>query len=358
MRTRLTQLLGIRYPIIQASMAWITDAVLAAAVSEAGGLGTIGPNAGCATVTQDVGETGERLRAQIRKCKELTDRPFAVNFVVGVVGWDRDYSDRCLEVGLEEGVPVAIVSQGNPLVYTRRLKDAGTKVIHVGSTVRHAKKAEEAGVDAVIVSGTEGGGHSGFDQMTTLCLVPQTADAVAIPVVAGGGIVDARGLVAAMALGAEGVYMGTRFMATEECPTHPKVKQAVLSAIDTSTIAIRHGSPAAPNRGGQGKEGFVEQRRGSVRLLLNDFARELLAVQGVNVSFEEIIAATGNGEESPESSRTVAAFLHGNLERNTITASQGSGLIRDVPTCRQLMDRMIAEAKPILHRLTTACASS
>jgi len=201
MRTRFTELLGIRYPIVQASMAWITDAVLAAAVSEAGGLGTIGPNAGCTSVTPDVGETGERLRDQIRKCKELTDKPFAVNFVVGVVGWDRDYSDRCLEVGIEEGVPVAVVSQGSPMVYTPRLKEAGVKVIHVGSTVRHVRKAEDAGVDAVIVSGTEGGGHSGFDQMTTLCLVPQATDAVKIPVIAGGGIVDARGLVAALALG-------------------------------------------------------------------------------------------------------------------------------------------------------------
>ena len=358
MRTRLTELLGIRYPIIQASMAWITDAVLAAAVSEAGGLGTIGPNAGCTTITKDVGQTGERLREQIRKCKELTDRPFAVNFVVGVVGWDRDYSDRCLEVGIEEEVPVAIVSQGNPLVYTQRLRDAGVKVIHVGSTVRHVQKAEEAGVDAVIVSGTEGGGHSGFDQMTTLCLVPQATDAVRIPVIAGGGIVDARGLMAALALGAEGVYMGTRFMATEECPTHPNVKQAILETIDTSTMAIRHGSPASPNRAKGGDGGFVEERRGSIRLLLNDFAREVLAVQGTGVSFEEIIAATGSPEENPESNRTIAAFLNGNLENNTITASQGSGLIHDVPTCRGLIDRMIAEAMPILDRLNAVCSSS
>jgi NAD(P)H-dependent flavin oxidoreductase YrpB (nitropropane dioxygenase family) len=357
MRTRLTELLGIRYPIVQASMAWITDAVLAAAVSEAGGLGTIGPNAGCTTVTRDVGETGERLRGQIRKCQELTDKPFAVNFVVGVVGWDRDYSDRCLEVGVEEKVPVAVVSQGSPLVYTRRLKEAGVKVIHVGSTVRHAKKAEEAGVDAVIVSGTEGGGHSGFDQMTTLCLVPQAAEAVRIPVIAGG-IVDARGLVAALALGAEGVYMGTRFMATAECPTHPKVKQAILDAVDTSTMAIRHGSPVARNDESRGDRGFVEERRGSIRLLLNDFARRVLARQGGSLSFEEIIAATGSPEENPESNRTIAAFLQGNLERNTITASQASGLIHDVPTCRGLIERVIAEAKPILDRLTRACSSS
>ncbi len=357
MRTRLTEILGIRYPIVQASMAWITDAVLAAAVSEAGGLGTIGPNAGCTTVTTDVGETGERLRAQIRKCKELTDKPFAVNFVVGVVGWDRDYADRCMDVGLEEGVPVAVVSQGSPAVYTSRLKEAGVKVIHVGSTVRHAQKAEQSGVDAVIMSGTEGGGHSGFDQMTTLCLVPQAVDAVEIPVIAGGGIMDSRGLLAALALGAEGVYMGTRFMATEECPTHPKVKQALLEAMDTSTMAVRHGVPAAPNEAGKSDPGFVEQRRGSVRLLLNDFARKIIAQQGGNVSFEQVIATTGSQGENPESNRTVAAFVDGHLESNTITASQASGLIHDVPTCQRLIDRVIAEAKPILERLSHSYSS-
>ncbi len=354
MKTRVTELLGIEYPIVQASMAWITDAVLAAAVSEAGGLGTIGPNAGCTTVTRDVVETGERLREQIRKCKQLTAKPFAVNFVVGVIGWDRDYSDRCLEVGIEERVPVAVVSQGSPLVYTKRLKEAGIQVLHVGSTVRHARKAEEAGVDAVIVSGTEGGGHSGFDQMTTLCLVPQAADAVEIPVIAGGGIVDARGMVAAMALGAEGVYMGTRFMATEECPAHPKVKQAILEASDTGTMAIRHGSPVPRQDDKRGDRGFVEERRGSIRLLLNDFSREIIAAQGGNVSFEEVIAATAGSEENPESNRTLAAFLEGNLERNTITASQGSGLIRDIPTCRDLVKRLVAGAGPVLERLTAA----
>ncbi|MBW2324746.1 MAG: nitronate monooxygenase, partial [Deltaproteobacteria bacterium] len=219
------------------SMAWITDAALAAAVSEAGGLGTIGPNSGSETVTTDVKETGERLRVEIRKCRSLTNRPFAVNFVVGVGGLDRKFSDCCVEVGIEEKVPVAIVSQGSPRVYTARLKEAGMKVIHVCSTVRHVRNAEDSGVDAVVASGTEGGGHSGFDQITSLCLVPQTVEAVKIPVIAGGGIVNARGFMGALALGAEGVYMGTRFIATQECPAHINVKQALLKAADTSTTA-------------------------------------------------------------------------------------------------------------------------
>ena len=265
MKTRLTELLGIEHPIVLASMAWITDAGLAAAVSAAGGLGTIGPNAGMKHVSADVVETGERLRGEIRKCRALTGRPFAVNFVVGVAGFDRKFSDTCVAVGMEEKVPVAIVSQGSPLVYTPQLKEAGMNVIHVCSTVRHARKAEAAGADAVVVSGTEGGGHSGFDQITTLCLVPQVVDAVGIPVIAGGGIGDGRGLMAALSLGAEGVYMGTRFIATQECPAHQKAKDVILEAADTSTIAVRHGNPAAAAGPAAGDRGFVEERRGSIR---------------------------------------------------------------------------------------------
>jgi NAD(P)H-dependent flavin oxidoreductase YrpB (nitropropane dioxygenase family) len=350
MRTRMTDLLGITHPIIQASMAWITDAELAAAVSEAGGLGTIGPNAGCRAVTTDIGETGERLREQIRRCKELTDKPFAVNFLVGVAGWDRDFSDRCVKVGVEEGVPVAVVSQGNPAVYTETLKNAGMKVVHVCSSVRHVRKAEEMGADAVIASGTEGGGHSGFDQITTLCLVPQAVDAVEIPVVAGGGIVDARALMGALSLGAEGVYMGTRFMATKECPTHPNVKRAILEATDTSTMAMRHGSPAPSHDERRGNRGFVEERRGSVRMLLNDYAREMLGKSGA-AALEEALNTPMSSTESPESNRTVSAFVFGDLEANTISVGQGAGMIDDIPSCRELIERMVGEAESILERL-------
>lgn len=351
MKTRLTELLGIKYPIVEASMAWITDADMAAAVSNAGGLGTIGPNAGMETVTTDVLQTGERLREQIRKCREMTDRPFAVNFVVGVVGWDRDYSDRCVEIGIAEEVPVAIVSQGSPQVYTKRLKEAGMKVIHVCSTVRHVEKAEAEGVDAVVVSGTEGGGHSGFDQVTTFCLVPQAVDAVTIPVIAGGGIADARGLVGALALGAEGIYMGTRFMATKECPAHPNVKQAVLAARDTSTIAVRHGSPAQAKDPNTGDRGFVEERRGSVRMLINDYIKRIITEKGANFTFDSALEASDASEPNPESNRTVAAFVHGDLEKNSITVGQGSGLIHDVPSCGELIERIVREASPVLERL-------
>jgi NAD(P)H-dependent flavin oxidoreductase YrpB (nitropropane dioxygenase family) len=347
----MTDLLGITHPIIQASMAWISDAELAAAVSEAGGLGTIGPNAGSRAVTRDIVETGERLREQIRRCRELTDKPFAVNFLVGVPGWDRDFSEECMKVGVEEQVPVAIVSQGSPAVYTERLKSADMKVVHVCSTVRHVRKAEAMGVDAVVASGTEGGGHSGFDQITTFCLIPQAVDAVAIPVVAGGGIVDGRGLMGALSLGAEGVYVGTRFMATKECPTHPNVKRAILEATDTSTMAMRHGSPVPIEDARRGNRGFVEERRGSLRMLLNDYAREVLAREDGMAVLEAALNTAETSEDSPESNRTVSAFVFGNLESNTITAGQGAGMIDDVPSCRELIERMAAEAESILARL-------
>ncbi len=352
MKTRITQLLGTKYPIVEAPMAWITDARLAAAVSEAGGLGTIGPNAGMKTVTADVYETGERLRLQIKKCREQTDKPFAVNFVVGVIGWDREYSDRCVEVGIEENVPVAIVSQGSPTVYTKRLQDAGMKVIHVCSTVRHVQKAEESGVDAVITSGTEGGGHSGFDQLTTFCLVPQAAEAVGIPVIAGGGVVNARGLVGALSLGAEGIYMGTRFMATQECPAHPNVKQAILAAVDTSTMPIKHGSHVQQMPKSGESRGFVEERRGSVRMLVNDYLRNILMKTGNVVSFDDILKANESTETGSESHRTVAAYINGDLEHNSITTSQASAMIQDIPTCQELIERIIMESKQIITRLT------
>ncbi len=351
MKTRITKLLEIQHPIVLAPMAWITDADIAAAVSKAGGLGTIGPNAGSKSVTTDVNGTGRRLREQIQKCRSMTDKPFAVNLVVGVVGWDRKYSDKCLEVVIEEKIPVAIVSQGSPLVYTKFLKSEGIKVIHVCSTVRHAKKAEEAGVDAVVVSGTEGGGHSGFDQLTTFCLVPQAADAVKIPVIAGGGIVDARGLVGALALGAEGVYMGTRFMATKECPAHANVKEAVLTATDTSTMAIRHGSPVREKKSETGDRGFVEERRGSVRMLVNSYLKNIIAQKGGVPSFDEISRATGNTEENPESNRTVSSFIFGNLTDNSITLGQGAGMIKDIPSCRDIIDKIMTEAESVLARL-------
>ncbi len=198
-KNRICELLSIRYPIIQAPMSWVSGADLVAAVSNAGGLGTLGPNAGSEDLTMDVDLTGERMRTQIKQVKSLTNEPFAVNVVAGF-GEALTFSKKVVEVVIEEEVPVAIVSVGRPDTYTRVLKDAGLKVLHAISTARHGKKAQEAGVDAVICEGYEAGGHKGFTELTTFVLTPMVADAVRIPVVTGGGIGDARGVLAALAL--------------------------------------------------------------------------------------------------------------------------------------------------------------
>ncbi len=243
-RTPICDLLGIEYPIIQAPMDWVTDATLAAAVSNAGGLGVIGPNAGERTVTHDVTETAERLRRQIRKAKELTAKPFAVNLVAmradDFPEGGKAYSDRCHQVVLEEGVPAVVFVGNAPEIYTPSLKAAGVFVLHraLPVSVAIAREAEAAGIDAFVAVGFEGGGHTSADCVTTATLVPRIVDALDIPVVAGGGIGDGRGIVAALAYGAEAVYMGSRFLATTECSAHDNLKRAVVSADETGTVAF------------------------------------------------------------------------------------------------------------------------
>lgn len=342
MKTRITKLLNIEYPVILASMAWICNAELVAAVSHAGGLGTIGPNAGQVEVTTDAHETGERLRQQIRRVRELTSHPFAVNFVVGTPGLDRRFSDQCVEVGIEEKVPVAVVSQGGPSLYTQRLKDAGIKVIHTCTTVEHCKKAEQAGADAVIVTGTEGGGHSGFYRLTTFCLVPQAVDAIKIPVISGGGIGDARGLVAALALGAEAVYMGTRFIATKECPAHHNVKQMILNAKDTSTISLKHGLPSVV---GSGDSGFIQERRGYMRIVVDESLRQHFKEE----TYDEMLAIAASKGASGNS-MYLTTCIKGDVSTG-VGGGQVAGLVKDIPSCEELIQRIVKEAKPILKRL-------
>ena len=237
LKNRICELIGIRYPIIQAPMNWVSGADLAAAVSNAGGLGTLGPNAGADTITEDVELTGERLREQIRKVRGMTQKPFAVNIPIGV-GDGLKYSKKTIAVVIEEAVPVVITSVGGPDTYTKVLKDAGIKVIHAVSTPKHAQKAEKTGVDAVVCEGYEAGGHKGFTEMTTFVLTPMVAGAVHIPVIAGGGIGNARGVLAALALGADAVYMGTRFMVTKESESHQRVKEAIVGAEDVCTVSV------------------------------------------------------------------------------------------------------------------------
>ena len=313
---RICDLLGIKYPIIQAPMIWITGANLAAAVSNAGGLGTIGLNAGAKNLTTDLDMIGERLRSQIRKAKGLTDKPFAINIAVP----EQPFSDRYVEVAIEEEITAAIMVGDSPQSYTKRLQAAGIKVLYkplTRVTVDAAKQAEQAGVDAVIMVGCEGGGHSGIDQLTTLVLIPQVAEAVKIPVIAGGGIADARGAAAAFALGADGVFIGTAFIATIECDAHPNVKRAIINATDTSTVA------------------WIGDL-GQVRLLKNNYAMRVLESKPNSASKDEI------GKSSLNLDKHRPALIEGKVEDFYLSLGAGAGLVKEVVSAGELVRRIAA----------------
>jgi len=323
-QNRICELLGIRYPIIQAPMNWVSGAELVAAVSNAGGLGTLGPNAGSKDKVWDVDETGERFRAQIKKIKNLTALPFGANITVGF-GELLAYSKKIVDVLIEEAVPVAIVSVGRPDVYTQILTEAGIKVLHAISTARHAQKAEAAGVDAVICEGFEAGGHKGFTELTTFVLTPMVADAVRIPVVSGGGIGDARGMLAAMVLGADGIYMGTRFMATKESYSHPKVKQALVQANDVCTVSL--------------PKDFMLARD-----LANNFTRKYLERKQSGASPEEL------GLYLSEHSQYHAQY-QGDSDQAEICCGQVAGLIREIDSAGEVVKDVINNTQSCIEAL-------
>jgi enoyl-[acyl-carrier protein] reductase II len=313
-KNRICELLGIRYPIIQAPMNWVSGADLVAAVSNAGGLGTLGPNAGSQDITLDVELTGERIRAQIKKIKRLTEAPFAVNIVAGF-GEALIYSQKVVDVVIEEQVPVAVVSVGRPETYTQVLKGAGIKVLHAISTARHGKKAQEAGVDAVICEGFEAGGHKGFTELTTFVLTPMVSDAVSIPVVAGGGIGDARGVLAALALGADGIYMGTRFMVTRESASHHNVKEAVVGSQDVCTVSV--------------PKDFMLARD-----LANKFTQQYMNMRNAGAGAEEL------NNYLNERGQYQSQYL-GEAEEAEICCGQVAGLINNVPSAGEVMSDVI-----------------
>jgi enoyl-[acyl-carrier protein] reductase II len=326
----LCELLGIEYPVIQAPMNWITWAELAAAVSNAGGLGVIGPNAGERTETKSVVETGERLRREIRRIKSLTRKPFGVNLNTSEtivfpnqLGSGNPFSDQCLRVILEEGIPVAVLIGSEPERYVRQLTDAGIKVIHraMPVNVTAAKKAEQAGVDALVAVGFDGGGHTGHDRIPTFVLIPQIVDVLKIPVVAGGGIVDGRGMAAALSLGAEGVYMGTRFIATTECPAHQNVKQAILDAADTSTVAVT---------------GLT----GVLRALKTPVMERCVQMEASGSTPLEVTDLYRSGYRK--------GMLEGNRTEGTFVFGSGAGLIREIKGAAEVVREVVKEAQKIL----------
>ena len=334
-RTPLCQLLGINYPIIQAPMSWVATAELAAAVSEAGGLGTIGPNAGM-TRQREAGDVEASMRCfkeQIRRTRTLTSKPFAANIPVGW-GKQREVTDLLVEIAVQEHLPIAVVSMGSSQPYTAKLKLGGVKVIHAVGSVEHAKKAEVDGVDAVVCEGYEGGGHLGGEELTTLVLVPQVVDAVKIPVIAGGGIVDGRGVAAAFALGAQAVYMGTRFLATIECAVHPAVKEAIVRATDTSTVAFG-------------------RKTGLSRCWKNAYTKKHMELEARGASFDELREFERTCPSLGEWRRLPGALIAGNIEEGTVAMGAGAALIREVLAAGEVVRRVVKEYDEVVKRQCT-----
>lgn len=308
-KTRVTDLLGIEYPIIQGGLASLSFAELAAAVTNAGGLGQI--------VAAYFHDDPAGLRAEIAKARQLTDKPFAVNVAMG-----RAPLHHLLEVVLEEGVPVASFTGGDPTPYFEQAKGAEVKKLVLVASTRQAQKAEGLGADAVMAVGFEGGGHLGRDDVGTLVLVPRVVDSVSIPVIASGGIGDGRGLVAALALGAEGIEMGTRFVATQECRAHPNYKEALVKAREMNTVIIKR------------------TIRQPARALRGPFADRILAAEADGVGLEGLLPLI-KGE------RNRRAAVQGELDEGYAWAGQVVGLIDDVPTVAELVERILAQAREI-----------
>lgn len=308
LKSELCQLLNIKYPILQGGMAWVATAELAAAVSNAGGLGLIGAGH----------MPPDPLRAEIRKAKALTSKPFGVNIMLM-----SPFVREVMQVVVEERVPVITTGAGNPAEYIPALKEIGSKVIPVVASVALARRLERTGVDAIIAEGMESGGHVG--EITTMALVPQVVDAVSIPVIAAGGIGDSRGLVAAFALGAKGVQIGTRFVAAEECVAHQKYKEAVLKAKDRSTVVtgISTGHP--------------------VRIIDNKLAREYAELERKGAPPEEL-DRLGAG-------KLKAAARDGDMEYGSVMIGQVAGLIDSIKPVNEIMQEIVNGVPKIIAEL-------
>lgn len=299
MKTRITELLGIEYPVIQGGMAWVATAELAAAVSNAGGLGLIAAG----------GAPADIVREQIKKAKTLTDKPFGVNVMMM-----SPFAEDIMNMLLEEKPAVVATGAGNPSKYIPALKEAGIKVIPVVASVAVAKKMEKAGADAIVAEGTEAGGHIG--EITTMALVPQISAAVEIPVVAAGGIADSRGTLAAFALGAEGIQVGTRFICAEECLAHENYKNAVIDAKDRDAVVTGR-STKAP-----------------VRALKNKLTKEYERLEKEGASFEEIEAVGIGGLRR--------AFEEGDVEMGSLMAGQSAAMVEKIEPCADIIKDLFA----------------
>ena len=315
MKTQITELFGIEHPIIQGGMHFVGFAELAAAVSNAGGLGII------TGLTQG---TPEKLDAEIKKCQALTDKPFGVNLTFLPSMTPPDYPGL-IEVIINNGVKVVETAGRNPAVYMPAMKDAGIKVIHKCTSVRHSIKAQDIGCDAVSVDGFECGGHPGEDDIPNFILLPRAADELDIPFVASGGMADARSLEAAMALGAEGMNMGTRFIATQDAPVHQNVKEAIVNASELDTRLI------------------MRSLTNTERVLNNPAVESLMAKEkalGDELKFEDIIDEVA--------AVYPIVMIDGEPEAGAWSCGMVAGLVSDIPTVQELIDRIMSEAEDII----------
>jgi nitronate monooxygenase len=315
-KTRITELFGIEYPVVQGGLMWIARAELVSAVANAGGIGFL---------TALTFPAVEELRAEIRKTRELTDKPFGVNLtflpMLRPVSYE-DYIDVCID----EGIKFMETAGRNPEPYMDKMKAAGMVVTHKCTSVRHSIKAEKIGCDVVSIDGFEAAGHPGEDDVTSLILIPVTVDALSIPVIASGGFGDGRGLVAALGLGAEGMNMGTRFVATEEAPLHRNVKEALVAAGERDTSLL------------------MRSLRNTERVLTNSVARKVLEIEAEGDTKIEDIAPYVAGAQG------LKMLEGGDTEAAVMSAGQIVGLIRDIPTVQELMDRIIGDAREIMSR--------
>jgi nitronate monooxygenase len=316
MKTRITELFGIEHPIIQGGMHYVGFAEMAAAVSNAGGLGII------TGLTQ---KSAADLANEIAKCKDMTDKPFGVNLTFLPVVNSPDYPGMVKAI-IEGGVKVVETAGNNPVQVLPPLHDAGIKVIHKCTSVRHALKAQAIGVDALSIDGFECGGHPGEDDIPNMILLPRAADELDIPFVASGGMADGRSLVASLALGADGMNMGTRFIATKEAPVHENVKAAIVAASELDTRLV------------------MRPLRNTERVLTNEAVERLLEIEkekGADLKFEDIAQQVAGVYPR--------IMMQGEMELGAWSCGMVAGLIHDIPTCKELIDRIMAEAYAIIN---------
>ena len=299
---RITQLFGIKYPIIQGGMIWCSGWELASSVSNSGGLGLIG----AASMYPEV------LRDHIIKCREATDKPFGVNLPLLY----RDL-DQHIQIIIEMGVKIVFTSAGSPKKYTPILKENGIKVVHVVSNLKFAKKSEEAGVDAIVCEGFEAGGHNGKEEITTMCLIPNVSENINIPVIAAGGIGSGKSMLAAFSLGAEGVQIGSRFVASQECSAHPNFKDAVVESKEGDTM-------------------LSLKKLTAVRLLNNNFYQKVLEAENRGDSIEELRELLGRG-------RSKKGMFEGDLKEGELEIGQVSSMINEIKPVKAIIDEIISD---------------